>query len=82
MLATSGTCLWSFVTQVFRDGWPSRGGERGASTQPMGNSWHSSFLVINIVQILNISNLYISDVKNNTIISKPPLITKLSFSVL
>jgi hypothetical protein len=38
--------------------------------QPIGNSWHSSFLVINIVQILNISNLYISDVKNNTIISK------------
>jgi hypothetical protein len=25
--------------------------------QPIGNSWHSSFLVVNIVQILNISNI-------------------------
>jgi hypothetical protein len=32
------------------------------------NSWYSSVLVTNKVQILNISNLYISDVKNNIII--------------
>jgi hypothetical protein len=38
------------------------------STQPIGNSWYSSFLVINIAQILKISNLYMSDLKNNTII--------------
>jgi hypothetical protein len=38
------------------------------STQPKGNSWYNSFLVVNIVQILHISILYMSDVKNNTII--------------
>ena len=68
MTTISGTYMWSFVTQVFRNGQPSHGGERKTSTQPIGNSWYSNFLVINIVQILNISDLCMSDLKNNTII--------------
>jgi hypothetical protein len=69
------------ITLLYRADIPSHGGERKTSTQPIGNSWYSSVLVVNIVQILNISNLYMSDLKYNTIIAKLLLAWRLLHSL-
>ena len=57
MFTTNGTYPWSFVTQIFHNGQPSRGGDRKifevmTSTLPNGtNPWFNSFLVINYISI-------------------------------
>jgi len=41
VFTTSGTYAWSFVTQIFRNGQQSHGGDR----KTYRNHWFSSFLV-------------------------------------